>query len=142
MQDDDITKTEDRSGEGSLSADLAGMDVPAAPEKPAGSPTLLPLTALDRAARADYWEAMGRLPIKGGTLSFSMADFQENPLQGMAVYARMMADIVSALRVVALPQAVTAYDAWAKAADDDAVMGLFGWYQASSKPGEAEPSPN
>lgn len=126
----------------SLSADMAGLDVPPVPEKPSGSPTLLPLTALDHAARADYWEAIARLPVKDGQLTFSMDDFQENMLKGMAVLARMVADIVAALRVVALPQAVKAYDAWAKGADQGQVMALFAWYQATNKPGEAEPSPN
>ena len=137
---DDVTEPDEQPG--SLSAELAGMDVPAAPEKPAGSPTLLPLTAVDHAARADYWEAVSRLPVKDGQLTLSMDDFQENMLKGMAVLARMVADIVAALRVVALPQAVKAYDAWAKSADQEQILALFGWYQASNKPGEAEPSPN
>ena len=142
LMEDVVVETEAPDEQVSLSAEMAGMDVLPAPEKPAGSPTLLPLTALDRAARADYWEAISRLPVKDGQLTFDMSDFESNMLKGMALYARMVADIVAALRVVALPQAVKAYDAWAKTAEDDEIMGLFGWYQASNKPGEAEPSPN
>lgn len=136
---DTETETPERASDG-LSAEIAGLTRPT-PEKPPGSPALLPLSSVPRRARQAYWSFMAELPLdEDGNLAVGI-DQGGSAMKAMAAVAGMEAAIADALRVVALPQAKAAFDAWEVRASSEELFALFSWYQSTVSPGEVQPSP-
>lgn len=120
-----------------LAAD-AGEPRPAV-ARPAGAPTLAPLSAVSRRRRADYFAILARFPIgSDGELELD----EGNELVQMSVAAALYADVEDLLALVAapMPGGSEAFRRWVASATDEQLMQLFAWYQANNQPGEAQPS--
>lgn len=117
--------------EESLAADLAAEDT--TPEKPAGSPDLIPTGALPRRRRAEFFGPLeGLLDDDGLNLSDLSA----------VASVKAVADIEDAIRavIVPVPGAKARAEAWFEQCSDEELMALFAWYMSTMQPGEAQPS--
>lgn len=127
----------DEDDDESLSAQIVAEDKPAT--KPAGSPQMVPLSALPRRVRGEFQRAwMEPFPdeviqqmSEGGSVNetdlMKSADMIRNA--GLVVAAQE-----DALRLVAF--STPAFDAWAGKVTDEEISDLFAWYQGRYGSGE------
>ncbi|WP_431841405.1 hypothetical protein [Calidifontibacter indicus] len=127
----------DQEDDESLSARIVAEDTPTA--KPAGSPQMVPLSAVGRRVRGEFqrtWmepypdEMLKQITAGGGLTEadiLASADVIRNA--GLIVAAQE-----DALRLVAF--SAEAFDAWAAKVDDEQIRDLFAWYQGRYGSGE------
>jgi hypothetical protein len=128
-----------------------------APEKPDGSPAMVPFIALARRERAKAMRLLAKLRGSAGALEahhgdrlaalqkaadegIELDDMDDGAFEAGADMIEMAADVEEVLLVCA--EDPDEFRLWAKAATDNAVLDLFGWYSHSFRMGEATASPS
>lgn len=115
------------------------------PEKPGGTPDLVPYQSLARRQKAVLYRALGAMQDNSktvvglkGTKAKPAADDGTVSVTEAAALMDLMADAED----VVLAAAVSRDDAelWLTIASDADLMGLFSWYVSVMQPGEATPS--
>lgn len=123
-----------------LAADAASDKV----EYPEGAPELLPVLALPRLKRADYYEAMSAVAVAQKATKLDAFDDKagdrpvEVKLTQMAGFTRLVGAIEDLLAIVAVD--LDAFRAWSAKVPDAELVQLFNAYQAATQPGEASSS--
>lgn len=122
--------------------DGIAADAAPPPEYPPGCPTLLPVLALPRARRADYYDRIAEVarqqhaadPVAASDPDAAM-EVKASEAAGMM---RLLASIEELLAVVAADE--SELRAWAAAAADTDVAQAFNVYMRRTQPGEASSS--
>lgn len=117
-----------------LSAEIAA-EVTEKVDPPKDAPQLIPVAALTRRMRADFFNAQR-------SINTSMSAAMEGgEMHAAADSFEALAAMEEALRLVVIPPARGAYDRWVSHATDEDLAQLYRYYMQSFAPGEAQPSP-
>lgn len=154
-QNPEVPEVEDPDLSAQIAAEEPEVAEPVLP--PSGAPTLIPVGALTRRQRADFFNKQRSMNFASAKAAKEAADEAEESgadqgqdegttvkVTSMAVAAdsfEAMAAMEEALRVVVMPGAQKAYDRWVREASDADLSQLYRSYMANFKPGEAQPSP-
>jgi hypothetical protein len=120
-----------------LSADIASAEL-AAEAVPDGGEFLLPVSAVPRRTRGEFFSTIGGVDLD----SLSAYGDGKGTLAALAVVEVAAAAFDEALRLVARPGAQAALAAVLDGADAKQLVELGLWYMVALRPGEAVPSPS
>lgn len=102
--------------------------------KPEGSPDLIPFKAVPRRQRADMMRAFEKVQASQEELAKHQSDDEASTPARAAVIFDLLADCEEMLTLAAVNPET--YTAWARTADDNDLMALFGWYCSRFQVGE------